>query len=181
MVNKMAEAQKLATHTVEYASKVSNKEIRKAVKVLTGFEVRRMDSFTLVGLEAIYGLFNKLEKEFSITDKLLKNKTLGLYGVAEYFSTELLQGLLISVKDQEEIRPVDFISTVGNAANFYIAKLFDINGPNIFSGASKNAFDTTSLLANTDLSLGLIDYAVILVWQETEDVKGCEASFICLS
>lgn len=167
----MSNLTELASHRVEYRRELSNKAIRQQVKANTGFEVRRMDNFTLVALDAVNGLLEGRELEGE----------LGLYGVAEYFSVELLQQLVATVNDDGDIRPIDFISTVGNAANYYVAKLFGINGPNLFIGASCNGENAIKMLATTDLSDGVIDYAIIVQWFESEALRGCCAKLVSFS
>ena len=162
--------QLLANHSVNYSRNASAKEIRKAVKQLTGFDVRRMDTFTLLALQTLFYLL----KEQKITG------TTGLYGVANYFSVDLLQSLITNVEQQEPIRPFDFILSVGNAANFYLAKQFKLSGPNVFLGASKQAVESCKLLARTDLEIGLADSAIVVHWQESLQSYQCSAQLLKL-
>ena len=158
----------LESNQISYRRGQSNKDIRRQVKANTGFEVRRMDNFTLVAIDAVFGLFEQQK----ITGRL------GLYGVAQYFSVELLQQLLIEVKAGQDVRPIDFISTVGNAANYYLAKLFNIHGPNLFIGASEQSDRKIKMLAASDLQSGAIDYAIVVQWQENEDFRLCCAELV---
>ena len=162
---------------VEYEASLTPKELRKKVKQITGFEVRRMDSFTLIALQALYALFEQAE----VKALQLNKCQLGLYGVGEYFSVELLQSLVLSIEEGDDVRPLDFISSVGNSANFYLAKQFDIRGVNLFTGASNYAVKRTQLLAQNDLALGVIDYAVMVHWQQNEDVSQCSAIMLTLT
>lgn len=164
----------LANALVSYDAKINNKALRKQVKQITGFEVRRMDNFTLVALQAMQSLFNSNE----LQSLNFTHCQLGLYGVGDYFSVELLQSLVLSVEQGDDVRPLDFISSVGNSANFYLAKQFAITGVNLFTGASKNAISRTELLAQNDLSLGLVDYAVIVHWQEDEVTRQCSVRLL---
>ncbi|PKG82519.1 hypothetical protein CXF85_13630 [Colwellia sp. 75C3] len=162
----------IAQNFVEYDAKLSAKVLRKQVKQLTGFEVRRMDSFTLIALQALHDLF---ENEQVKSLNLDKNQ-LGLYGVGDYFSVALLQSLVLSIEEGEDVRPLDFISSVGNSANFYLAKQFNIRGVNLFTGASSEAIERTQKLAKTDLALGIVDYAILVHWQQNEDISQCAVS-----
>ena len=162
----------IAQNVVEFDADLSAKILRKQVKQLTGFEVRRMDSFTLIALQALHDLFeNEQVKALS-----LDNNQLGLYGVGDYFSVALLQSLVLSIEEGEDVRPLDFISSVGNSANFYLAKQFNIRGVNLFTGASTEAIVRTQKLAKTDLALGIVDYAVLVHWQQNEDISQCTVS-----
>jgi len=168
--------QEIAHSLVEYESSLTGKELRKQVKKITGFEVRRMDAFTLIALQAMYELFEQ-EKVKALA---LGQHQLGLYGVGDYFSIELLQSLVLSIEEGEDVRPLDFISSVGNSANFYLAKQFTIRGVNLFTGASNDASKRTQLLAQNDLALGIVDYSVMIHWQQNEAVSQCNASFLAL-
>ncbi len=155
----------IAKTKVSYDRTMSVKEIRRSVKLLTGFDLRRMDSFTLVAMQAISQLLENIEL----------NGVTGLYGVANYFSVELLQSLVISVEQKQDVRPFDFILSVGNAANFYLAKQFSLNGPNIFLGTNNNAKENTKELIKVDSSTGLIDSAIFIHWQESNNGIQCQA------
>lgn len=153
---------------VSFPRDMTDKEVRRLVKEDTNFSVRRLDNFTLISLNAVYRL-------------LLNNptsKTLALYSGAEYLSVGLFQSVIEAMHAKEAIRPFDFIATVGNAANFYLAKEFNIKGPNIFIGASKNICLKTSLLAEIDLNLGHSQQAIIVIWLQTEDDWLCHAFII---
>lgn len=155
----------LAHECVSFPRNMTDKELRHLVKEETHFCVRRLDNFTLISLNAVYRL-------------LLKNptsKTLALYSGAEYLSVDLFQSVIKAMCEKEAIRPFDFIATVGNAANFYLAKEFNIKGPNIFIGASQNIFLKNSLLAEIDLNLGHSQQAIIVIWLQTEDAWRCHA------
>ncbi len=171
------ELQDIAHSLVEYDSSLTGKELRKQVKKITGFEVRRMDTFTLIALQAMYELFEQ-EKVKALT---LNEHQLGLYGVGDYFSIELLQSLVLSIEEGEDVRPLDFISSVGNSANFYLAKQFNIRGVNLFTGASSDASKRIQLLAQNDLALGIIDYSVMVHWQQNEGISQCTASLLALN
>jgi len=166
----------VAQSLVEYKSSLTGKELRKQVKQITGFEVRRMDSFTLIALQAVFELF---EQEH-VKALALNDSQLGLYGVGDYFSIELLQSLVLSIEEGDDVRPLDFISSVGNSANFYLAKQFNICGVNLFTGASSNAIERTQVLAQNDLSLGIVDYSVVVHWQQNEHCRQCAVSLLAL-
>lgn len=153
---------------VSFPREMTDKEVRRLVKEETNFSVRRLDNFTLISLNAVYRLL--LNKTTS--------KTLALYSGAEYLSVGLFQSVIKAMHANEAIRPFDFIATVGNAANFYLAKEFNIKGPNIFIGASEKVFLKTSLLAEMDLNLGHSQQAIIVIWLQTEDDWLCHAFII---
>ena len=158
----------LAHECVRFSRDMTDKEVRNLVKNETKFSVRRLDNFTLISLNAVYRLLLKTPT----------SKSLALYSGAEYLSVELFQSVIKSMHDKEAIRPFDFIATVGNAANFYLAKEFNVKGPNIFIGASQNIFLKNSLLAEIDLNLGHSQQAIIVIWLITEDEWLCHAFLI---
>lgn len=144
------------------------KSLRQLVKQETGLQVRRMDSFTLIALLAVYRAKGDIE---------LSAKS-ALYSCADYFSSDSMQSMLIDVHQNNPIKPLSFVASVGNAANYYIANTYAIDGPNIFIGSSKQAIEKNKLLAETDMSLGLIEHAILLVWQEDENQRECWAKII---
>lgn len=139
------------------------KSLRQLVKQETGLTVRRMDAFTLIALLGVY----------RAKGELLLSKRTGLYSCADYFSSDLMQSMLFDLHKAQPIKPLSFVASVGNAANYYLANTFSIYGPNIFLGSSEHAMDKNCMLAQTDMSLGIIDQAIILVWQEDEKKRQC--------
>lgn len=157
-----------AHEMVEFASNTTDKEIRQTVKEKTGFSVRRLDKVTLTSLYAVYRL-------------IANNKTqepLALYSGAEYMSIDLFQSVIVAMENKETIRPYDFIATVGNAANFYLSKEFNIHGPNIFIGASNNILLKIGLLVETDLNLSHCQQAVIVIWNNSSKAHSCHALLV---
>lgn len=157
-----------AHEIVRFAAETTDKEVRTQVKTETGFSVRRLDNVTLTSLNAVYRLF-------------AKNKTsphLALYSAAEYMSVELFQSVIHAMENSEPIRPYDFIATVGNAANFYLSKEFNIHGPNIFIGASENSLLKATMLAETDMALGHCQQAIIVIWHVDCREHRCHALLV---
>ena len=147
---------------------LNNKELRKQVKDRHAVTVRRLDNFTLCGLAAVAELGESL-KAF---------KQLSLFSCAQYFSIELVQQILIDMQAGKAIRPLDFVCTVGNAANFYIAKEFSINGSNLFIGADEHAFDKTFLLSALEANDEQQSAVVMAIWRETSDERCCHAMLV---
>lgn len=148
-----------AHEVVRFPTEMSDKEVRSFVKAETGFSVRRLDNVTLTSLLAVYRL-------------MANNKTspqLALYSGAEYMSVELFQSVIQAMENNEAIRPYDFIATVGNAANFYLAKEFHIHGPNIFIGASEHSLLKAGMLAETDMVQEHCEQAIIVIWHIDND------------
>ncbi len=163
----------IAYEKVSVSNEFSEKDIRTLVKNETHLPVRRLDRFTLLSLLAVYRLFNNSSELFTQS-----SKPLSLYSAAEYLSVELFQSVIASMKNEESIRPFDFIATVGNAANFYIAKEFNIKGPNIFIGASEQPFLKSCALAEMDFLEGYSSQSIIIVWSITESSRQCYAFII---
>jgi len=179
-MNRDIKLSRLAQHQLVISNDIPTKAVRKQVKQVTGFEVRRMDNFTLIALQAIYEMITELKAGYELQGRTfhLNQYNLGLYGVADYFSVELLQSLVVDCERDEEVRPLDFISTVGNAANFYIAKQFKVNGVNIFTGASEHALENISSLAGYDLSHDIVDLAIIVHWQQQANSLKCSTQLM---
>ncbi|MEP1383149.1 MAG: hypothetical protein ABJK64_05075 [Paraglaciecola sp.] len=144
---------------------MDNKALRQLVKSNFDVAVRRMDNFTLAGLAAVA----KLKLEVSNPD------TSSLVSCAPYFSVELVQKLIIDGHSGKSIRPLDFVSTVGNAANFYIAKEFNIHGSNLFLGADKQALEKALLVSSIEVISKPSQRVIILLWQETQSERNCYA------
>lgn len=158
----------VGTSYLSFEKRLDVKSLRQLVKQETGLQVRRMDSFTLIALLAVYRAKGNIE--------LSENS--GLYSCADYFSSDSMQSMLIDVDQSNPIKPLSFVASVGNAANYYIANTYAIDGPNVFIGSSKQAIEKNVLLAETDMSLGLIEFAILLVWQEDENQRECWAKII---
>ena len=109
---------------------IDNKNLRQQVKQKYGVAVRRLDNFTLCALAAVAELGGDIHHY----------KKLSLISCAQHFSIELIQQMLLDLQQNHAIKPLDFVATVGNAANFYIAKEFAIDGCNLFVGADKARF-----------------------------------------
>ncbi|XPF95692.1 hypothetical protein ACM9HF_06665 [Colwellia sp. RE-S-Sl-9] len=163
----------IAYEKVSVSNELSDKDIRSLVKNETDLPVRRLDTFTLLSLLAVYRLFNNSSELYKKS-----SKPLSLYSAAEYLSVELFQSVITSMKNNESIRPFDFIATVGNAANFYIAKEFNIKGPNVFIGASEQPFMKSCALAEMDFLEGHSSQGIVIVWSITESSRQCYAFII---
>lgn len=157
-----------AHEVVRFPITLSDKEIRSIVKKETGFSVRRLDNVTLLALKAVAQLIQHNET----------SKNLALYSGAEYMSVELFQSVILALKNNDAIRPYDFIATVGNAANFYLTKEFAIQGPNIFIGACENILLKNGLLAEIDLTLGHCQQAIIVIWHINNEERRCHALLV---
>ena len=147
---------------------IDNKALRQQVKDNYGVTVRRLDNFTLCGLAAVAEL-GEARKSF---------QQLSLFSCAQYFSIELVQQMLLDVQAGKAVRPLDFVSTVGNAANFYIAKEFSINGSNLFIGADEQALEKTALLSALEANDERQSAVVMAIWRETSKQRYCHALLV---
>lgn len=169
-----------AFEKVTLPNELTDKKIRTLVKSETQLAVRRLDTFTLISLLAVNRLFSQLNSKADESTTLGNNvdkvpKKLSLYSAAEYLSVDLFQSVLFNMHNNESIRPFDFIATVGNAANFYISKEFNITGPNLFIGASENPFIKSCGLAEIDFLEGFSEQAIIVVWHLAAEQRYCYA------
>lgn len=158
----------LATSHISFEKSLDIKSLRQQVKQETGLVVRRMDAFTLIALLAVYRAKGDIQL----------SKRCGLYSCADYFSSELMQSMLLDMHNAHAIKPLSFVASVGNAANYYLANTFGIDGPNIFLGSSEQAMVKNQLLAEADMRSNLIDHGVVVVWQEDEKVRQCWVKII---
>lgn len=148
---------------------MTNKALRQQIKSELGISGRRIDNFTLSALAAVQLLFQKTQPN---------PHALGLISSAQYFSIELLQNLIQEIEQGHAIKPLDFVATVGNAANYYIAKQFAMNACNLFLGISENAFYKSSLLAASELKQDPSLQIILVQWHESETERSCTASLL---
>lgn len=158
----------LSSSFVSLDKSLDIKALRKQVKQETGLIVRRMDAFTLIALLAVY----RAKEQVHLTSRT------GLYSCADYFSSDLMQAMLIDVHNREAIKPLSFVASVGNAANYYLANTFSITGPNLFIGSDLQALEKNKLLAQADMDLGIIDIAILVVWQESDTTRQCSVKIV---
>ncbi|WP_340679986.1 hypothetical protein [Paraglaciecola sp.] len=144
---------------------LDNKALRQQLKEQFGIAGRRLDNFTLCALGAVAKLGSEIHQ----------CKPLSLISCAAYFSIELIQQMLLDMQQGKNIRPLDFVSTVGNAANFYIAKEFAIGGSNIFIGAGEDALAKSLLISSLEAQTNKTGSVLLLVWQESEEQRRCHA------
>ncbi|MGO2074073.1 MAG: hypothetical protein ACTH3B_02670 [Pseudoalteromonas sp.] len=158
----------LASSLVSIDKSQDIKSLRLLIKQETALPVRRMDTFTLIALLAVY----------RAKGNLTLSKSCGLYSCADYFSSELMQSMLIDVKNKNAIKPLSFVASVGNAANYYLASAYSITGPNVFLGSSKDAMTKNQFLAQTDMDTEIVDQAIMLEWQEDAKKRQCKVKII---
>ncbi len=150
---------------------LTNKALRKQLKIEFGIQGRRLDNFTLSGLAACHLLFNKLPEECG-------QGRLSLFSSSQYFSIERLQALLTEIDQDMSIKPLDFIATVGNAANFYIAQQFNLLASNLFIGTSEHAFYKNACLASCDAMLEPERGSIFVIWQDNMECRQCFAFYV---
>jgi len=155
----------IAQSTYRHPRDVEQKLFRREIKQKFGVEVRRLDCFTLCGIAAVASL----SEEFQQFDQL------SLISCAQYFSVELVQQMIIDIDQGKSIKPIDFVTTVGNAANFYIAKEFSIFESNLFLGADVLSLEKTFLVGALELNSNPAQAVILLSWKETEQERICRA------
>ncbi|MFY8352068.1 hypothetical protein AAEU29_16120 [Pseudoalteromonas sp. SSM20] len=149
----------------------TNKQLRQELKSEFGISGRRLDNFTLTAMKALANVQTSLKPECKYS----------LFSAAQYFSLELLQSLLLDLAKDIALKPLDFVATVGNAANYYLAKEFKLHGSNLFLGCSEQKLAKTLLTAELDLLEKNSDAAVLLLWHETETTRRCDCLIIELT
>lgn len=158
----------LANSLVSLDKSLDIKALRQQIKQETGLTVRRMDAFTLIALLAVF----RAKQGVDLTSRI------GLYSCADYFSSDLMQSMLLDVHNREAIKPLSFVASVGNAANYYLASAYTITGPNLFIGSDKLGMKKNQLLAQADMQSGIIDIAILVVWQEDDKTRQCSVKII---
>lgn len=93
----------------------------------------------------------------------------GLYLAATYPARPTMQALLEAVCVEQKLpKPFEFVNSVSNAAGFHVAQQLDLQGPNLFIGAGTAVWGDLWMLAELDLSEGLIDQALLLLCHERD-------------
>lgn len=149
----------------------TNKQLRQELKYDFAINGRRLDNFTLTAMKAVAKIAPSLNSE----------NRYALFSAAQYFSLELLQSLLLDLAQNTPLKPLDFVATVGNAANYYLAKQFNLEATNLFLGCTDNKLSKTLLVAELDLSEQNSDAAIIVIWQESEKTRRCYALLVELA
>ncbi len=153
-----------------FCRKTSNKELRQQLKEQYGIAGRRLDNFTLSAMLTIAPM----------QQQLAQYQHISLFSVANFFSLELLQQLVENLYHKHPIKPLDFVASVGNAANYYIAREFNLHAANIFTAAEQGALGKGLTLAALELSQQRADAALIMHWQEDETTRLCQAMLCTL-
>lgn len=149
----------------------TNKQLRQELKHDFAINGRRLDNFTLTAMKAVAQIAPSLNDE----------NRYSLFSAAQYFSLELLQSLLLDLAQNTPLKPLDFVATVGNAANYYLAKQFNLAATNLFLGCTDNKLEKTLLVAELDLSEQNADAAIIVIWQESDETRRCYALLVELA
>lgn len=155
---------------VEEPREKLNKVLRKELKTEYGIDGRRLDNFTLTAMKALA----------KIRSSIPEDEITSLISAASYFSIELLQNLIQEIAQQQEIKPLDFVATVGNAANYYLAKQFKLDGTNLFLGSSTDIAEKTLTVAELDLLEQTSTHSVVVIWQENEATRKCYAFLLSM-
>lgn len=94
----------------------------------------------------------------------------GLYLAATYPARPTMQALLEAVCVQQKLpKPFEFVNSVSNAAGFHVAQQLGLRGPNLFIGAGATVWRDLWMLAETDLSEGRVDQALLILCDERDD------------
>lgn len=143
---------------------LTNKALRSELKSKYGISGRRLDNFTLSAML----LLAELKDDLSGFDDT------SLFSVANYFSVELLQRVVEQLGREDEIKPLDFVATVGNAANYYLAREFGFNGANIFTASEKTPLSKILTMAALELTGKRSQAVVVVRWEEAEVIRRCQ-------
>lgn len=150
---------------ISHARAESTKALRQELKLQFGISGRRLDNFTLSAMMAVA----------QVRKSISADKSVALIGVAQYFSIDLMQSLIDQVDQGQEIRPLDFVTTVGNAANYYLAKEFNIHASNLFLGCSESPLMKAFTVAELELTANRTDLAVVVIWQKDDAARNVYA------
>jgi len=141
----------------------STAEYKKLLKEISTQSFRRISKFNAM---AIYGALS-----------CLKNKnydpSLNIYTASEYGCIQDMNKVLHQVSKKDEIlMPFDFLNVNGNNVGFLVSQALGSVGNNFYITAEDFSFEKAFELAHFDLSIGMMDEALVgAVDESLEEVK----------
>ncbi len=126
--------------------------LKDEVKISCGAHIRRIDRFIQLALIGSH----RCIKGFSLADNT------GLYVASSQGAKGNISRSLEQIyKEKQPLMPLNFINMVGNAASFYIAKILNIKGVNLFLTRNEFTFEEALELALLDINTGVSDIALV--------------------
>ena len=144
-----------------------NKQLKQQLREYLSNLPRRVDRLTWQCLLAAAPLKEQLETRC------------GLYLASRYPSCDTMGSLLHAVCiDQLQPKPFEFVNSVSNAAGFYLAQLFALDGPNLCLVSHDCIWPQLLQLAYCDLSAGHISQALLINCQEDCNSGDCRVQVV---
>jgi hypothetical protein len=138
-----------------YHNDVNDEELlnlKDEVKISCGAHIRRIDRFIQLALIGSH----RCIKGFSLADNT------GLYVASSQGAKGNISRSLEQIyKEKQPLMPLNFINMVGNAASFYIAKMFNTHGVNLFLTRNEFTFEEALELALLDINTGVSNMALV--------------------
>ncbi len=147
----------LASRSIEIPASLDNKKLKQQLSQQLTNLPRRVDRLTWQCLLATAPLASQI------------NASCGLYLASHYPSRDTMTSLLNSVCiERLQPKPFEFVNSVSNAACFYIARQYGLEGPNMCLGAHSQSLAQLSNLAQCDLNKGTTHQALLIDCQEDQ-------------
>lgn len=126
--------------------------LKEEVKLSCGAHIRRIDRFIQLALIGSHRCIKGLA---------LPANT-GLYVASSQGAKGNISRSLEQIyKEKQPLMPLNFINMVGNAASFYIAKILNIQGVNLFLTRNTFTFEEALELALLDIDTGVSGMALV--------------------
>lgn len=140
----------LAALQLEIAASMDSKQLKQQLRPYLHELPRRVDRLTWQCLLAAAPLKPRL------------HNSCGLYLASQYPSRDTMASLLNSVcVAQLQPKPFEFVNSVSNAAGFYLARLLELDGPNLCLGSHAHIWPQLLQLAQCDLVAGHVQQALL--------------------
>lgn len=145
----------LAHRRLDIPANLDNKSLKQQLAPQLPSLPRRVDRLTWQCLLAAAPLAQLLQP------------TCGVYLASQYPSRDTMTSLLNSVCiSQLQPKPFEFVNSVSNAAGFYLARQFGLDGPNLCLGSHPDIWPQLLQLAHSDLANGQATQALLINCQE---------------
>lgn len=149
----------LASRTLDIPASLDNRSLKQQLAQQLPNLPRRVDRLTWQCLLAAAPLADRLRP------------SCGVYLASHYPSRDTMTSLLNNVCiKQLQPMPFEFINSVSNAAGFYLARQFGLDGPNLCLGSHSGIWPQLLQLAHADLSTDQATQALLINCQE--DIAG---------
>lgn len=129
------------------------------LKKISDINIRRSSKFNIL---AIYGALKCM-------DNIHFSQRLGIYLLTRYGPVSNVVNVLDKHQAKQKITPFDFLNINSNNAAFYVARALNATGKNMVLTTTNNSLADGIKLAQLDMTLNIIDDALVGLVDESVD------------